>query len=172
MLDWQRDAATCEPPARIVKITGTALVTVSNYGLFQCSAVASFVPYDITCDPNSTSNGGQAKVDQCAHDADGDHNQLDWSVTCVEDPVSGGIFVTNQVRLMRGCGSDAQDQNDTIKFNATVSPTQPTVLTDGTSCFSGSPFCPAQSTCENTDNGGPYDDVDLGTITYTDQTGP
>jgi hypothetical protein len=164
--------ATCEPPSRIVEITGTALVTVSNYGLFQCSGVASFVPYDITCDPNSTPNGGQKTFDQCAQDADGDQDQLDWSVTCVEDPGSGGIFVTNQVRLMRGCGSNAQDQSDTIKFNATVSPTQPTVLTDGTSCFSGSPFCPAQSTCANTDNGGPYDDVDLGTITYTDQAGP
>lgn len=169
------ETGTCVAPQQVVEITGTSLVTVAEYNLLGCvGAVANFVPYTITCDPsmNATVGGTPAHFTNCSNDGSGDQDTLDWQVTCDQDVGSPGIIVNNTVKLMRNCGSGAQDKNDTIQFQAGVLPGSPTVLTNGFACFSDSVFCPTQSNCANTDNGGSYDDLLLDTITYTIEPKP
>jgi len=180
---WCGADGTCDFPSKVEMQTNDATFSVANAGL---GSPFSYSPsIDFTCDSSVSSSsdpsaywfchfpaqsgvvppGGLSYYVQCIPDGSGNpDSQVQWSVCCQVDPQTGEMYVTNDLRLLDGCGPNAEDKKDAVQWEVDLGPTQrpnpmPTAGWTGvSSCYSDN--LTVKNACDD-------NSADLNDITYS-----
>jgi len=129
----------CSPIHQVVQIS---VPEIDGLVHDSCDALPKDlgVSFTVECDPQSEENmtdwicddkhldfcrdpitGGHAYADVDLHD-NGHCNYMKFSFVCTMDEETGGVKVGADVRLLKGCGAEAEDEGNSVQWRALVVP--------------------------------------------------
>ena len=129
----------CNPIHQVVQIS---VPEIDGLVHDSCDALPKDlgVSFTVECDPQSEQNltdwicddkhldfcrepitGGHAYADVDLHD-NGHCNYMKFSFVCTMDEETGGVKVGADVRLLNGCGAEAEDEGNSVQWRALVVP--------------------------------------------------